>query len=155
MVQLPPAQRFPKFVRHGLPWTWLGQRTGSPPEARTILYPRAPTGTRYLHHGQVLRPVAYRPITAMHPMLFALSTEQLKSTAGQYSACTARNPKARHTKVGAIKTIGTELPASDVSSLASGGRRVIRGEIIIDFFAVDYGTCSSRQQVPGQRQLLL
>ena len=146
----PASAAVPKgFVRHeAAHWTWYGPANWVASEGANDLYLSSPTGTQYLHYGAGAAPCAYPPYYSDAPGYFSLVLNSYKSTAGQpFSLYSKGIKKDRYTKVGAINTIGTNYLRQTSKFTGKRGKKVIRGEIIIDFFAVDYGTCGSRQQV--------
>ena len=138
---IPASAAVPKgFVRHeAAHWTWYGPANWVASEGANDLYLSSPTGTQYLHYGAGAAPCAYPPYYSDAPGYFSLVLNSYKSAANQPFGLYSKGiKKARCTEVGAIKTS---------KFTGKRGKKVIRGEIIIDFFAVDYGTCGSRQQV--------
>ncbi len=146
----PASAAVPKgFVRHEVThWTWYGPANWVSAEGANDLYLSSPTGKLYLHYGAGAAACAYPPYYSNAAGLFTYVRNSYRATARQNFSLYSRGiSKARFTKVGAIKVIGQNYLRQTSQFTGKRGKRVIRGELVIDFFAVGYGVCGQRQQV--------
>ena len=146
----PASAAVPKgFVRHEQAhWTWYGPAKWVAAEGANDLYLSSPTGTQYLHYGAGAAACSYPPYYSDAAGFFTYVRNSYRATARQNFSLYSRGiSKARFTKVGAIKLIGQNYLRQTSQFTGKRGKKVIRGELVIDFFAVDYGVCGERQQV--------
>lgn len=132
------------FVRHEMRhWTWYGPGNWIAAEGANDLYVVSPTGTSFLHYGASAAPCA-------SPAAFFAYVRR-----GYMNAATANLDlysfgltKARYVSVGAITTLRPYYyrQTSTFDGQRPGGK-VIRGELVIDYFYAGAGACGERMQV--------
>jgi hypothetical protein len=132
------------FERHdGEHWTWYAPPGWVSSEGANDIYVSSPTGTQYLHYGAGGTP-CYPPAE-----FFAGVRSSYQSSHSAFGLYSLPLASARYTKVGPIQE---PSPYYYRQSATFQGKRpsgaVVKGEIVLDLFAVDaYGTCGERQQV--------
>ncbi|MEI6621690.1 MAG: hypothetical protein WCP28_07275 [Actinomycetes bacterium] len=132
------------FTRHEIThWTWYGPSGWINSEGANDLYVMSPTGTSFLHYGASAAPCGNPPD------FFAWVRGNYLSAAGAKFDLYSKGLKgARYTKIGLVQTITPNLAYRETSTFqGKRGKKVIKGELIIDYFAVSYGVCGERQQV--------
>ena len=109
----------------------------------------SPTGVQYLHYGASGAPCSYPPYYNSVPSFMAyVRNGYLAAKAQSFNLFSFGLRTARYRNVGPIRTVAP-LHYRQTSTFV-GTRRTgqqIKGELIVDFFAVGAGVCGERQQV--------
>lgn len=133
------------FVRHTLRnWVWYGPKAWVAAGGANDLYVFSPTGTVFMHYGAsaapCVSPAAYFASVRRGHILAAKSNLDLYS----YGLT-----GARFLAVGPIKPIGGPYYYRQTSTFEGKrpGGKVIKGEMVLDFFYAGAGACGERMQV--------
>ena len=131
------------FTRHEIThWTWYAPKAWISSEGANDLYIMSPTGTEFLHYGASAAPCANPP------EFFAYIRNGYLAAAGANLDLWSRGLKgARYTSIGEAKPIGPNYYRETSKFQGKRGKKVIKGELVVDYFAVSYGVCGERQQV--------
>ncbi|MCB0918272.1 MAG: hypothetical protein KDC39_06855 [Actinobacteria bacterium] len=142
------------FVKHTEGnFVWFGPRSWGAAEGQNDIWISSPTGTQYLHYGAGGAACAYPPLYSDPAGFFSyLRSGYLNTARENFSLYSKGLRRARYTRVGRIQTINANYlrQRSTFTGIHRGKR--IRGEMILDFFAVGGGVCGNRQQVRAAPQ---
>jgi len=137
------------FVRHELThWTWYGPQDWVASDGANDLLVGSPTGERFLHYGASAAPCVYPPLWSTTDEFFAYSRNTALAGASSNNGLYSFGLKgARYTSIGAVQTIGQNYLRQSVKFTGKRGKKVVRGEMVVDFFYVDAGACGERLQI--------
>ncbi|MDA9913193.1 hypothetical protein N9D66_01920 [Candidatus Nanopelagicales bacterium] len=128
-------------------WTWFGPKSWGAAEGANDLWVSSPTGRHYLHYGAGGAPCSSPGAYTTPAQFFSFVPSSYRATARQnFSLYSQGIRKAKYTKVGKIKTLGTNYLRQKAKSKGKRGQTKVKGEMVLDFFAVS-GGCGQRQQV--------
>ena len=129
-------------------WTWFGPRSWSAAESTNDIWIASRTGRNYLRYsagGMICaNPGVWNdPASFFNAMRQSYRSSARQEAFGLYSKTIRR---ARYTRVGPIRAVGENHVRQTAQFRGVRRGNVIRGEMVLDFFAVN-GACGNRQQV--------
>lgn len=138
------------FTRHEqVHWTWYGPGSWTAAEGANDLWIGSATGKQYLHYGAGGAPCAYPGLWDANPTSYFnfVRAGYLGAAHQNFDLYSFGLNKARYTKVRPIQTVGPNWFRQ--TSLFQGKRngKLIKGEMVLDFFYAGSGACGQRQQV--------
>jgi len=138
------------FKRHEIThWTWYGPKGWVSSEGANDLYISSPTGELFLHYGASGAPCAYPPYWTSIGGFFDYVKKGYKQAAGQnFDLYSHGLSSARYTGT-RTRQINSSYFRQTSTFQGKRGGKLIRGELVVDFFAVDAfsNVCGERQQV--------
>ena len=137
------------FVRHELThWTWYGPQDWVASDGANDLLVGSPTGERFLHYGASAAPCVYPGYWSTSDEFFAyFRNASLAGAAENFGLYSFPLKGAKYTNVGGIQTIGENYLRQRSTFTGKRGKKVIRGELIVDFFYAGAGSCGERLQI--------
>lgn len=137
------------FVRHELVhWTWYGPDDWIASDGANDLLVGSATGEKFLHYGASAAPCVYPPYWSTTDEFFAYFRDlSLKGGSEPYGLYSYPLKGARYTGTSAVRTIGQDYLRQTMRFTGKRGQRVIRGEMVVDFFYAGAGSCGERLQI--------
>lgn len=139
------------FVRHDLThWTWYGPADWVASDGANDLLVGSPTGQQFLHYGASAAPCVYPGAWSTSDEFFAYWRNlTLAGATSDYGLYSFALKGARYTSVGPVQTIGQNYLRQSTTFTGKRGKKLIRGEMVVDFFLVDAvsAACGQRLQI--------